>query len=58
LVLWMLMIDDSESPAHWFVERVGMTLLGVVLALVSALLIPKAARALEAYQRSRSNRAS
>ncbi|MFE6256174.1 FUSC family protein [Agromyces sp. NPDC057865] len=36
LVLSMLLLDETESASHWFLERVGLTLLGVALALVAA----------------------
>jgi uncharacterized membrane protein YccC len=36
LVLSMLLLDETESASHWFLERVGLTLLGVALALLAA----------------------
>jgi hypothetical protein len=44
LVLSMLLLDESESAAHWFLERVGLTLLGVALALVAAWFVPRVAQ--------------
>ena len=48
IVLSMLLLDDSATPAPWFLERVGMTVLGVGLALVAAWLIPAVARRIRA----------
>ena len=49
LVLSMLLLDESESAAHWFLERVALTLLGVALALLAAWVVPPVAqRALSA----------
>lgn len=46
LVISMLLLDDDTTAAHWFVERVGLTLLGVALALAAALVVPRLARPL------------
>jgi hypothetical protein len=43
LVLSLLLADQDETPAHWFVERVGMTLVGVALAVAAAAVIPRLA---------------
>ena len=43
IVLSMLTLDDSTAPAHWLLERVGLTLAGVALALLSGWLVPAAA---------------
>ena len=48
IVLSMLLQDDTTTPAHWFVERVLLTLAGVALALAAAWVVPKAARGLGA----------
>ncbi|RMI01053.1 FUSC family protein, partial [Cellulomonas triticagri] len=34
IVLSLLLAEHTETAAHWFVERVGATLLGVVVAAV------------------------
>ena len=44
LVLSMLLLDESESAAHWFLERVALTLLGVALALLAAWVVPPVAQ--------------
>ncbi|BDV30137.1 FUSC family protein [Microbacterium terricola] len=44
LVLSLLLLDDTEPAAHWFLERVGMTLLGIALALLAAWAVPAVAR--------------
>ncbi len=44
IVLSLLLLEDSGTPAHWFVERVGMTLVGVALALAAAAIVPRVAR--------------
>lgn len=45
IVLSMLLLGETEPPAHWFLERVGLTLVGVALALGAAWFVPRAARA-------------
>ncbi len=47
VVLSMLLLEDTATPAHWFVERVGLTLLGVGLALAAALIVPRVAKVVE-----------
>jgi hypothetical protein len=44
LVLSMLLLEESEPASHWFLERVGLTILGVALALASAWIVPSIAR--------------
>lgn len=44
VVLSLLLIGDTETPAHWFAERVAMTLLGVGLALAAASIVPPLVR--------------
>jgi hypothetical protein len=44
IVLSMLLQDETTPPAHWFVERVLLTLAGVALALAAAWVVPKVAR--------------
>ncbi|WP_137844980.1 FUSC family protein [Microbacterium sp. 2FI] len=39
IVLSMLLLGETETPAHWFLERVAMTLLGVALALAAAWIV-------------------
>lgn len=41
VVLSMLLLEDTDPPAHWFVERVGLTLVGVALALAAAAVVPR-----------------
>jgi hypothetical protein len=36
IVLSMLLLGETESPEHWFVERIVLTVLGVALAAASA----------------------
>jgi len=43
LVLSMLLLDETGSATHWFLERVGLTLLGVALALLAAWIVPPVA---------------
>lgn len=43
IVLSLLMGPEGEAPAHWFVERLGMTLLGMGLALAAATVVPRLA---------------
>jgi hypothetical protein len=43
IVLSLLMGPDRAEPAHWFLERLGMTLLGVGLALAAASVVPRIA---------------
>ncbi|MFJ4223644.1 FUSC family protein [Microbacterium sp. NPDC089695] len=43
VVLSLLLLGETASPAHWFVERVGMTLVGVALALGAADVVPRLA---------------
>jgi len=50
IVLSMLLLDDSETPEHWLLERAGMTLLGVGLALAASWLVPAAARQVRARE--------
>jgi len=45
IVLSMLLIGETEPAVHWFLERVGLTLVGVALALAAAWLVPTVARA-------------
>ncbi|MFJ2551615.1 FUSC family protein [Microbacterium sp. NPDC087591] len=52
VVLSMLLLEDTATPAHWFIERVGMTLLGVALALAAAAVVPRVARPLLSPGRS------
>ena len=52
IVLSMLLLGDTETPAHWLLERAAMTLVGVALALGSAWLVP----AVVATLRSRASR--
>lgn len=52
IVLSMLLLGETETPAHWLLERAGMTLVGVGLALLSAWLVPAVAASL----RSRASR--
>ncbi|WP_133542996.1 FUSC family protein [Microbacterium sp. BK668] len=52
LVLSMLLLGETESPAHWFIERVGLTLVGVILALAAAWVVPAIARVLGAGSRA------
>lgn len=44
LVLSLLLAQDTAPAAHWFVERVGETLLGVLVAAGAAWLTPRALR--------------
>ncbi|MFB4349669.1 FUSC family protein [Microbacterium sp. CR_7] len=46
IVLSLLLLEDATTPAHWFIERVGMTLVGVALALAAAASVPRLARPL------------
>ncbi len=48
IVLSMLLLDETQTPAHWFLERAGMTLLGVGLALGASWLVPAAAARIRA----------
>jgi hypothetical protein len=41
LVLSMLLVGDEADAAHWFLERVVETLVGVALALLAAWLVPR-----------------
>ena len=44
LVLSMLIGDEVESAAHWFLERVALTVAGAALALIAAWLVPRIMR--------------
>jgi uncharacterized membrane protein YccC len=46
IVLSMLLLDETQTPVHWLIERVGLTLAGVALALLAAWLVPAVARRL------------
>lgn len=52
IVLSMLLLGETETPAHWLLERTSMTLVGVALALLSAWVVPAVAATL----RSRTSR--
>lgn len=43
IVLSLLMGPEGGDPAHWFLERLGMTLLGVGLAFAAASVVPRIA---------------
>lgn len=44
IVLSMLLLGETESAEHWFLERVGLTIAGVALAAGSAWLVPRLMR--------------
>ncbi|MFF2485667.1 FUSC family protein [Microbacterium sp. NPDC058062] len=44
IVLSLLQLGEADAAAHWFLERVGLTLLGVALALGAAWSVPALAR--------------
>lgn len=44
IVMSMLLLGETDTPAHWLIERVGLTLAGVALALLSSWLVPAVAR--------------
>ncbi len=44
IVLSLLQLGETDAAAHWFLERVGLTLLGVALALGAAWAVPALAR--------------
>ncbi|MFB7891222.1 FUSC family protein [Microbacterium sp. NPDC056044] len=44
LVLSMLIGNETETAAHWFLERVLLTLAGAALALLAAWIVPNIAR--------------
>ncbi|MFB7892430.1 FUSC family protein [Microbacterium sp. NPDC056044] len=44
VVLSLLQLGETDAAAHWFLERVGLTLLGVALALAAAWAVPALAR--------------
>jgi hypothetical protein len=53
LVLSLLLTHDDQTSAHWFVERVGETLVGVVLAMGAAWLVPRLAARVTAQDGAR-----
>jgi hypothetical protein len=54
LVLSLLLAHDDEPSAHWFVERVGETLVGVALAIGAAWLVPRVGARVAAMSAARS----
>ncbi|WP_426310076.1 FUSC family protein [Cellulosimicrobium sp. E-16] len=54
LVLSLLLVHDDAPSTHWFVERVGETLVGVGLAISAAWLVPRVAARIVARSAARS----
>lgn len=44
IVLTLLTHEETRPAAHWFAERVGLSVLGVVAALLAGWIIPRATR--------------